>query len=329
MSMTIKDVARVAGVSVTTVSRFLNHRGYISADTSQRISKAINELNYAPNQLARSLYNDKTHSIGLVIPSIEYPFFSQLTQLMEQRLYQYGYRLLLCTTSNNQERESNILDILRQHRMDGIIMANPSLSDLEYRKLGIPIVALDTIMPSADVSIAANHELGGELAANTLIESGSKYVVQIIGNPEAKTEARERHQIFMRKMLDHYRTCISIPLTKGFYNLSDYASFVESVIETHPNADSFFATDLLALQIEKALLKKSIRIPEDKQIVAYDGTYITDVVHPALTTIRQPFEELAEQAVTSMIHLIEGTPVNRKIILDSIQLVVRDTTKHN
>ena len=108
MSITIKDVANLSGVSVTTVSRFLNQRGYISQTTAQKIHKAIHDLNYSPNQLARSLYNNQTHTIGLIVPSVVHPFFAQLTQLLEQKLYSLNYHMLLCTTDNNKDRESDI-----------------------------------------------------------------------------------------------------------------------------------------------------------------------------------------------------------------------------
>ena len=116
MAITIQDVAKKAGVSVTTVSRTLNNRGYISRATREKIAAAIQELNYSPNQLARSLYNARTQTIGLVVPSICHPFFSQITQLVEHHLYHMNYHVLLCTTEGNPGQESHIFDILRQNR---------------------------------------------------------------------------------------------------------------------------------------------------------------------------------------------------------------------
>ena len=326
MSITIKDVANLSGVSVTTVSRFLNQRGYISQTTAQKIHKAIHDLNYSPNQLARSLYNNQTHTIGLIVPSVVHPFFAQLTQLLEQKLYSLNYHVLLCTTDNNKDRESDILNIMKQHRMDGIIMASPSLPEHEYEKLGIPIVAFDTLMESANVSVAANHHLGGHMVADVLIKGGCRYAVQIVGNPEAKTDATRRHRVFMNEMMQNGCTCVSIPVMTNCCAISDYERVVQQILKDHPNADAFFATDLYALVLEKELIKSGKHFPKDVQIVSYDGTYITDTVFPRLTVIRQPFEELSQYAVSSMMHLLQGEHVESKIILDKLELVYGDTT---
>ena len=327
MAITIKDVARLSGVSVTTVSRALNKRGYVSENTMAKIYSAIQELNYSPNQLARSLYNNQTKAIGLVVPSVAHPFFSQMTQLIEQKLYTLGYHILLCTTDNSQDRESNILNILRQHRMDGIIMASPSLPEQEYKKLGIPIVAFDTLMESADVSIEADHPLGGKLAAEMLIDCGCKYAVQIIGNPNEKTDAALRHQKFMDIMIQSGRPCVSIPIIQKEMSPAFYDGIAEKVIHDYPDADAFFSTDLFALALLSALLRKKKHIPDDVQIVGYDGTLITSLICPKLTTIRQPFEKLSDRIVDSMMQLLNGETVQPRIVLHELEVVSGETTR--
>lgn len=327
MAITIKDVARLSGVSVTTVSRALNHRGYVSKNTTDKIESVIQELNYSPNQLARSLFNSQTKAIGLVVPSISHPFFSQMTQLIEQKLYEYGYHILLCTTDNNQDRESNILRILRQHRMDGIIMASPSLPDHEYKKLGIPIVAFDTLMESADVSIEADHTLGGKMAADILIQNDCKYAVQIIGNPDEKTDARMRHRKFMEIMVQSGRPCVSIPVMQKEIYPTLYETVADKVLNDYPDADAFFATDLFALALLSCSLRKKKRIPDEIQLIGYDGTHTTSLIYPKLTTIRQPFENLSDRIVQSMMQLLNGETVQQRIILHDLQVITGETTR--
>ena len=327
MSITIKDVASMAGVSVTTVSRALNHRGYISKETQDKIEAAIHELNYSPNQLARSLFQAKTNTVGLVVPSIAHPFFAQMTELIEQKLYRLGYHVLLCTTESNRDRESDILTILRQHRMDGIIMASPQLPSAEYERVGIPIVAFDTLLDSANVSVEADHLLGGRMAADVLIRSGCRYAVQIIGNPEARTDAAKRHRVFMDRMMESGCPCVSIPVTQEFFKLDKYESIAEQILQDHKDADAFFATDLFALAIERCALRKGLRIPDDIQIVGYDGTYVAEASYPRLTVVRQPFESLAANVVESIIHLIDGIDTEQRIVLDNLELIRGQTTR--
>jgi len=327
MAITIRDVAEKAGVSVTTVSRTLNNRGYISDETRKKISDAIRELDYSPNQLARSLYNAKTQIIGLVVPSICHPFFAQITQLVEHRLYHLGYHILLCTTEGNPGQESNIFDILRQHRVDGIIIGSPCLSDQDYAKINIPIVSFDTHMQGANVSVAANHALGGRMAAQALLKGGCKRVLQIVGDLSAKTDAGKRHQAFMEEMMSAGCECISMPTVNNFTNLCASRGIVERVFDQYPDIDAYFGTDLNAVGIIQSAQKRGLSIPGDIQVVGYDGSDAVAAICPHLTVIRQPYEELAEKTVESMMALLNGHPPESTIVLDNLTLVQGTTTR--
>lgn len=328
MPVTIKDVAKLAGVSITTVSRALNHHSYVSESTQKKIRNAMEELNYSPNQLARNFFRAQTCTIGMVVPTIAHPFFSEITQLVEQSLYDNGYHILLCTTEGNRQRESDIFDMLRQHRMDAIIIGSPSLPEKEYSRVGIPIVAFDTLLRSANVSIASNHRLGGQLAAEVLLKSGCKNFVQIVGNPEAKTGATERHQVFLQEVMAAGYPCVSLPIRERFYDTELYPSIVEKILDTYPDADGFFATDLFAAEILKCTLRRHYTIPDNFQLVGYDGTYVSKFTHPQITTIRQPIEDLAATIVDSLIRLIQEEPVEPYIILDQLRLVGGGTTRY-
>lgn len=327
MAITIQDVAKKAGVSVTTVSRTLNNRGYISRATREKIAAAIQELNYSPNQLARSLYNARTQTIGLVVPSICHPFFSQITQLVEHHLYHMNYHVLLCTTEGNPGQESHIFDILRQNRVDGIIIGSPSLSDQEYAKINIPIVSFDTHMQGASVSVASNHALGGRMAAQALLRGGCRRVLQIVGDLTAKTDAAKRHQTFMEEMMTAGCECISLPAANNFTNLRSYRALVERAFDQYPDIDGYFATDLTAAEIIHCAARRGFSIPEDLQVIGYDGTDAVAVMCPQLTVIRQPYEELAKKVVDSMMALLAGKTPESNIVLDSLTLVPGTTTR--
>ena len=327
MAITIRDVAEKAGVSVTTVSRTLNNRGYISQETREKIAEAIKALNYSPNQLARSLFNAKTQVIGIVVPSICHPFFSQITQMVEQRLFHLGYHVLLCTTEGNPGQESQIFEILFQKRVDGIIIGSPRLSDQEYVNANIPIVAFDTHMRGANVSVAANHRLGGVMAAQKLLKSGCRRMLQIVGDMTAKTDASKRHRAFMEEIVTAGCECISLPAVNNFTNLHSSHEMVERAFDQYRNIDAYFATDLNAAEIVHCAIRRGLSIPEDIQVIGYDGTDVASVFCPQLTVIRQPFEELAEKTVDSMIALLNGETPEPHILLNNLTLIQGTTTR--
>ena len=327
MSITIRDVAEKAGVPVTTVSRTLNNRGYISKETRNRIYAVIQELNYSPNLLARSLTGIATQTIGLVIPSIAHPFFAQIAQLIEHKLYSLGYHVLIRTTDANLGQESRVVDMLQQARVDGIIIGSPCMSDQDYAKTSVPIVSLDTRLKSARVSIAADHALGGRMAAQALLRGGCRRVLQFVGDLSAKTDASKRHRTFMEEMISAGCECISVPATTQITDLNSNRELTERVFDHYPAIDGYFATDLNAAEILNCARRRSLSVPGDIQIIAYDGTDVLSVMCPQLTAVRQPFEDLADKTVTSMISLLREEEVEPHIKLDGLTLTQGTSTR--
>ncbi len=327
MAITIQDVAEKAGVSVTTVSRTLNNRGYISKETRQKIADAMKALNYAPNQLARSLSKAKTQTIGLVVPSVCHPFFGKITQMMEHQLFQLGYHVMMFTTDGNPGQEMQIFEILHQSRVDGIIIGSPVLSDQNYAITNIPIVAFDTHMQGANVSIATNHSLGGRMAAQLLLKGGCRRVLQIVGELTVKTSARDRHKSFMDEIMNAGGECISVTNVNNSVDVRSSHELIERVFDQYPKVDGYFATDLNAAEIMNCAKKRGLYAPDDIQVVGYDGTDIAAVMCPQITMIRQPFEELAEKTVSSMMALLNGETPESNIVLDNLMIVPGTTTR--
>ncbi len=327
MSITIRDVAEKAGVSVTTVSRTLNNRGYISKETREKVYAVIQELNYSPNLLARSLSGARTQVIGLVLPSMNHPFFAQLAQMIEHRFYRLGYHVMLSTTEANIGQESDILSMLQQARVDGIIIGSPCLSDQDYARTSIPIVSLDTRLPSARVSIAADHTLGGRMAAQALIRGGCRRVLQMVGDTSAGTDASKRHKSFMEKMIAAGCECISVPSTNHFADLYSNRELTERIFDQYPAIDAYFATDLNAAEIMNCAQRRGLSVPGNVQIIAYDGTDALRVMCPQLTVIRQPFEDLAEKTADSMMRLLRDEEVDPRIKLDGLTLIQGTSTR--
>ncbi|AMK50500.1 hypothetical protein LF65_05397 [Clostridium beijerinckii] len=140
---TIKDVAKIAGVTVTTVSRVLNNRGYISEATREKVNAAMEELHYQPNEIARSLFRRKSNLLGLVVPNVSHSFFSELTNYVEFYAYQAGYKVLVCNSYKDSVKEKDYVEMLKRNQVDGIIMGSYTMETSEYLLSGLLIVALD------------------------------------------------------------------------------------------------------------------------------------------------------------------------------------------
>jgi DNA-binding LacI/PurR family transcriptional regulator len=139
----IKDVAEIAGVTVTTVSRVLNNRGYISEATRNKVYEAMAQLDYQPNEIARSLFRKKSNMLGLIIPDVSHPFFAELTKYVEFYAYSNGYKILFCNSYQDSKKEKDYIDMLKRHQVDGIIMGSHNLETSDYQNLKLPIIAID------------------------------------------------------------------------------------------------------------------------------------------------------------------------------------------
>ena len=169
---TIKDVAERVGVSVTTVSRVLNNRGYLSEDLKRRVYQAMEELNYQPNELARSLFRKKSNIIGLIIPDISHPFFSEIAIHIETFAYKSGYKILLCNSQLDKKKEKDYLNMLKASQVDGIIMGSHTLDTEEYKSINLPLVTLDRQLSESIPYVSSDHYKGGQFSYQTINSQG-------------------------------------------------------------------------------------------------------------------------------------------------------------
>lgn len=315
----IKDVANLAGVSVTTVSRIMNNRGYISEETKDKVYDAMEKLNYHPNEIAKTLYTKKSRLIGLILPDISTPFYAEETKYIEEALYMNGYKLLLCNASNNCIREKEYIDMLQRNQVDGIIIGSHTLKLEEYMKLKLPIVALDRYLGKDIPVVSADHVQGGTLAANELIRAGCKNILQFEGNNQVKTPSNERHSSFADVMKKNNIKCSSVEFPVNFFSLDNYSPLIKKALDNHPNIDGIFAIDTVAFAVIKELLSSNFNIPQDIKIVGYDGISFCSIASPTLTTIKQPIRDISNSAVSTLLYLINN---NNTIIPDDIKLPV-------
>ena len=178
----LDDVAKLAGVSKGTASRVLNNRGYISQQTRERIEAAVKELNYYPNENARNLLKRRSGMIGVVVPTITYPYYSEMISFLEKFLKASGYKILLCNTSFSSGASQDYIKLLNNNRVDGAIIFNYKLTEQDYASLSFPIVSIDRHIRDEASYVASDHVQGGTLAADCLLRCGCRHVIQIGGS---------------------------------------------------------------------------------------------------------------------------------------------------
>lgn len=313
----IKDVAIKAGVSVSTVSRVMNNRGYISQATKDKVFNAMKDLNYQPNEIAKSLFKKKSNIIGLILPDISTPFYAEETRYIEEELYKLGYKLMLCNAYNSSTREQEYINMLLRNQVDGIIIGSHTLKIEDYLNLNLPIVALDRYLGDDIPVVSADHMEGGKLAALELLNCGCTNILHFSGSSKVPTPSNDRHKSFNDTLEGRNVKVNTIELPINFFSFSDYSPIIQEALDNNPNIDGVFATDTIALATIKELSKRNINVPKEVKVVGYDGLSICALTYPSLTTIQQPIKELSKQAVKTLMNLINkiNTSIEKKIVL--------------
>lgn len=324
---TIKDVAARSGVSVGTVSRVLNNRGYISQETYKKVHQAMKELNYQPNQIARNLFNQRTYTIGFLLPDVSHPFFASLARETELLLYESGYKVFLCNTKENANREQDYINMLQQNKVDGIIVATHMLKNKEYETIDLPIVGCDIDLGKNIPSIHYDHRIGGRLAAEKLISNGCKKLLQIGGYAEVPSPALERNKVFAQVCREHNVECITFELSTNEFQRSCYYQIINDLLDMYPDIDGIFSTDIIIAYALRCLYDRGVKVPDQIKAVGYDGTEIVRLLSPTLTYVKQPIHQLADALVNTLLRKIKGDEIaDQEIILPGISLIEGGTT---
>ncbi|MDI3529387.1 MAG: LacI family transcriptional regulator, sucrose operon repressor [Thermoanaerobacter sp.] len=322
---TIRDVAEKAGVTVTTVSRVLNNRGYISEKTRKKVYEAMKELNYQPNELARSLYRRKSYLIGLLIPSVSHPFFAELTGYIEYYAYQNDYKILLCNSLQDVEKEKGYINMLKRHQVDGIIIGSHTLKTEQYLNVNLPIVAIDRYFSEKIPYVASDNYNGGVLATKLLIQNGCRKIAHISGPLILNTPANNRRKAFMDVVKEHNIENVVVETKLNVFDTDEYKKLIIKLFTDHPDIDGVFASsDLIAATIINAAREIGKEVPKDLKIVGYDDISIAKTIVPPLTTIRQPIEEMAKRTIEIILDQIDGKEVNIENVLP-ITLIERES----
>lgn len=328
IGLTIKDVAKKAEVSVTTVSRVLNNRGSLSAKTRIKVHEAMQELNYYPNELAANLYRQRTMLIGLIVPDVSHSFYGLEIKYIEEALYALGYKLMLCNAGESKEREKEYLIMLQRNKVDGIIIASHTLYLDDYSRINLPVVALDRYLGKNIPTISADHEQGGILAANELVRNNCKKVVQISGYSAIPTPSNKRHRAFHQVLEKNQIECVNYELPLNTFKFAEYINFIHDIFTNDPDIDGLFAVDNVACAALKMAWSLKIPIPERLKVIGYDGTEVSLMNNLSLSTIIQPVKKIIQCTVDTLLSLISGkTSFQEGIHLKfPVTFIKRDTT---
>ena len=323
---TIVDVARLAGVTPTTVSRVINNRGYISEKTKKRVQEAMDELGYQPNEIARSLTKQKSNTIGVIVPHISHPYFAKLISNLENEAAKKDYKIILCNSKEKAEKEKQYLDMCKSNRVAGIIICSGNVESNKINTGGIPVVLLEKNFEEGKLGIQCDNYQGGKLATEHLIECGCKKILHLSGVIDEEMPADNREKAFIdvcsKNEIEYFIKKYDIDT----YNQMNYYDYIKAALNEIEGVDGIFASsDLIAAQVIQVCNEIKIRIPEDIKLVGFDDVDISQLTTPRITTVHQPIKEMARLSIGLIEAKYNNIEVNEKTIL-SIKLIIREST---
>lgn len=322
----LKDVAKKAGVSPTTVSRVLNNRGYISEKTRKKVYEAMEELNYQPNEIARALFKKRSYFLGLIIPDISHPFFAEITKYIEYYASLKGYKIFLCNSYLDGKKEKEYIKMLKRHQVDGIIMGSHTLNVEDYKSVNLPIVALDRYISDDIPCITSDNFSGAVMATNLLIKKGCKYLAHISGPLELNTPANDRYYGFLKVVKENNIEHVVIETKLNKFEIEEYEKIITDLFKKYPQIDGIFASsDIIAATAIKVADYFNKCVPKDLKVIGFDDINIASLFRPSITTIRQDKNKMAQKIIEVLINKIEGKKVENKYILP-ISLIEREST---
>jgi LacI family transcriptional regulator len=296
--VTIRDVARLASVSIGTVSNALNNPALVAPDTLQRVVSAIEATGFVRSTAARQLRGGPSRSIGVVILDVANPFFTEMVRGAERALRDDGYVLVLCSTDESADRERYYLRLLEEHRVEGILVT-PAERDLSHIEAladrGIPTVLLDReSTDGALCSVTVDDVRGGEMAAAHLFGQGHERIY-LVNGPSSIRQCADRRRGARRAArraglaVDHAVVEIAVPAL----TIDHGEACVDEMLSVRARPRAVMcANDLLALGVLRALTERGVRVPDEMSVVGYDDVSFASMLSPALTSVRQPKFEI-------------------------------------
>ena len=326
---TLKDVAEASGLTVGTVSRVLNNRGYISPKTREKVYQVMKELNYQPNETARILAKQKSNIIGIVLPNVEHPYFAKILGCLEREAAKLGYRIMLFVSRNREEQEEKCIDMCKGSRVAGVVLCSGSFETEKFKGLNFPLITLERSMDEGTLGIECDNYQGGVMATELLINKGC-HKLMYIGGMSAGNDVHmpaDDREVAFRNICESTHTDKVVMVTdEQLFDSMEYYEFVRKALTEHPDVDGVFASsDVIGAHVLQACSNLGIEVPEQLKIVGFDDVNIAQLTSPGLTSIHQPIEQMAEMAVLTISQIDMGKMMPSKTVFP-VTLVERGTT---
>lgn len=327
---TMKDVAKLAGVSVATVSSTLSGRSFVSAELKQRVEAAIRELGYAPNAMASGLKRGTSSLIGLIVPDITNPFFTELVHCIQRRAAEAGFVVLLGVSDDQVAREVELIALMRSHQVAGTIVipcgGEQDCLTLSRLAAGMPLVAADNAPPGMALdTVVLDNRMAATLATSHLLSLGHKIIATISGPPH-RFVSHERFAGFMTVLKGKGLSVEPGHVKRGDFHVASAREAGLALLQSAPRPTAIFvANNQMLIGAMQAVAEMKLSVPRDVSIIAIDDFPWAAAFTPTLTTVRQPIDAIAEAAVERLKLRIGGLREDPCRIVLTPELVIRQS----
>lgn len=333
MSSTINDVAKEAGVSITTVSRVLNNNYPVKKETREKVEKAIEKLNFKPNVAARSLITKKSSTIAVLVPGLTNLFFPEIVETIEETIKNSGYNTILSNTYGDSEEEKNIVEDIMARQIDGLIIIDPTVKNLEngyFDKISslMPLIIVSGICSDyAFSSVSYDEEVGTKSAFEYLIKLGHKNIVFVRGHKSFSYDIKEKiYKNIIEEYGFEYKKIINVGRGNNMEVVDKTAHEFKNFISKGEKPTAVFAcNDLMAVGILNACRELGIEVPKEISVIGCDNTLISEVTHPKLTTIDLNKKQIGKRAAAEIIDIVQNKGAARRKIILNTSLIVRES----
>jgi LacI family transcriptional regulator len=328
---TIRDIASEAGVSIATVSRVLNGRPDVSAETREAVLTVVRERGFTTNRSARALSGGKTGLVGLAVPFVHGPYFAPILAGAAEALYEQDTRIVVCSTHHHHDREVTLLDRLMHGTTDGAILLLPEETNAELvalQRQGFPFVVADPRVPLEEgiASVSAANATGAKAATEHLLTLGHRRIGAITG-PVGMVATEDRRNGYHAALVAAGVVPDPSLEVPSNWQIEGGAEAALTLLHRPDRPTAVFAfNDNVAAGTMRAARKLGLRVPEDLSVVGFDDVEFAELLTPPLTTVRQPLEEMGRMAVSLLTRLIERQPLEAVHVELATRLVVREST---
>jgi LacI family transcriptional regulator len=329
--VSIREVARTAGVSVTTVSHALNRTRFVSDDTRSRIEQAVRSLGYVPSAVARSLKHNATRTLGVLVPNSSNPYFAEIIRSVERHCHTEGYNLVLCNSDDDIQRQAVHLRVLAERRVDGLVLVaagdDAHVSEA-LAELPLPVVLVDREIDGAGNAdlVECDHAGGAELATRHLLELGHTRTV-CIGGPKSLRPSQQREAGWRRALAAAGQAVAAQDVVRGdFTPRSGYAALKRLLRRRDRPTAVFACNDLMAIGALHAAQEAGLEVPGQLSIVGFDDIELAAYTMPPLTTVAQPKEAIGTETARLLLERVRGQRDQARRAVLQPELRVRAST---